>query len=48
VDRRHARGVEHARRVRGHELSVVLHREDTDPRVEELDRVGTGLAVAAT
>ena len=42
VDRRHARRLEHARRVRSDELSVVGHREHADPGVEELDRVGAG------
>ncbi len=40
VDRRHACGLEHARRVRRHELPVVGDRKDADPGVEELDRVG--------
>ena len=40
VDRRAVDRGEDARRVRLHELLVVLRRERSDPRVEELDHVG--------
>ena len=45
VDRRHVDGLEDPRRVRRHELRIVLRRERAGPGVEELDHVRAGVGL---
>ncbi len=45
VDRRHRDRAEHPSRVRGRELLIVSRREDSGPRVEQLNHVGPRLCL---